>query len=135
MALYVTPFTCNIVSWAKELCIAGYRIWISGYDAGIHTLYNALAAAVLLPELDVPSRYLLPIRLTWRHSTTSSSGSALDRRDSTMWRRWLFAWTEWRCLQPRFSRAVRSVTLVTMNRVSPKFTEIFITEVCSLELP
>ena len=32
--------------------------------AGIHTLYYALAVAVLLPDLDVPSRYLLPIRLT-----------------------------------------------------------------------
>jgi hypothetical protein len=64
MALHETPFTCNMVSWTKELCIAGYRIWISEYDAGIHTLYYALAVAVLLPELDVPSRYLLPVRLT-----------------------------------------------------------------------
>jgi len=64
MALQETPFTCNIVSWTKELCIAGYRIWISEYDAGIQALYYALTVAVLLPELDVLSRYLLPIRLT-----------------------------------------------------------------------
>lgn len=45
MALHEALFTCNMVSLTKESCIAGYRIWISKYAAGIHTLYYPLAVA------------------------------------------------------------------------------------------